>query len=226
MGRIAGPDTPPTLFDNADRPVPTSIHIPGPTVLMAVSTSAPFCWQVPAIRASEAHCADSLMDTGTAPAFSFTARVTRPQASGSAANGTPNSDSTFGHDTFTSIRSGLAAATRRVSRPNSSALPAKIETNSGVSHVRRYSASSSSSASTPGFDSPTALIRPPGHGNTHGAGWPARAARLHDLVVTAPAPACATRRSEAAVVPSTPDASTSGDSSATPAIWTASGFMP
>ena len=120
----------------------------------------------------------------------------------------------------------VAAATQRASRPNSSALPAKIETNSGVAQVRRYSASSSSSASTPGFDSPTALISPPGHGRTHGAGCPGRAARLHDLVVTAPAPACATRRSEATVVPSTPDASTSGDSSARPANWTASGFMP
>lgn len=101
-----------------------------------------------------------------------------------------------------------------------------METNSGVAQVCRYSASSAISAAAPGFDSPTALIRPPRHGNTHGAGWPARGSRLHDLVVTAPAPAKATRRSEDAVVPSTPDASTSGDSSATPAIWTASGFMP
>ena len=59
----------------------------------------------------------------------------------------------------------------------------------------------------------------------HGATCPLRGRRLHDFVVTAPAPAKATRRSEDAVVPSTPDASTSGDSSAIRPNLTASGFM-
>ena len=68
----------------------------------------------------------------------------------------------------------------------------------------------------PGLLYPTALIVPASKVRIVGFGCPPRGCALMDLIVTAPAPARATRRSSAFVVPSTPEARIVGFFSAMP----------
>ncbi len=118
MGRMAGPDTPPSRLLRIGLPLSTSITMPGPTVLISVRPSAPAAATARAISTMLVTFGDSFTKTGMDVA-ALTAEVAAAAALGSSANDGPNSAETFGHETFTSIRSGRASLTRAAISPNS-----------------------------------------------------------------------------------------------------------
>ena len=212
MGRIAGPETPPTRLARTGCPLSRSITMPGPRVLIAVRASAPAATTAWAMAIRSGVLAESLTVIGIEVA-ARTARVTAAAVSASRAKGRPNSAATLGHEMLTSIRSGAAALTCRATSAKPSTVSANTlairGTASGCRSARVWRRISTS-ASTPGLASPTALISPGPQSSTVGLGCPARGRGPHDFVVMPPAPQRATRAISAASVPRMPEASTSG----------------
>ena len=211
MGLIAQPEMPPTRLESTGLAARASISMPG-TVLMAVMACAPASSAASAMRAMLGTLEDNFTLKGI-EVFSLTLRVTAAVVSGDPEKGVPKSSLTFGQEILTSIRSGSASEMPAAMRPNSSTVGAKMLAINGTPNSRSRAFASrkmGTSSFKPGLVRPTALITPPAHPTEMGLACPARGSGPQLLAVTAPAPQAATRSSKPGLVPSTPEASTSG----------------
>ena len=103
----------------------------------------------------------------------LTRRVTCAATYGDAQKNCPNSCSTFGQEILTSIRSGSAGEILWATRPKSHTDSAKMLAITAMPcgfKVRLAVRTSSIVKSTPGLDSPTALMSPPPQSATTGLG--------------------------------------------------------
>ncbi len=153
---------PPTRFEMIGARVSMSSTIPGPRVLIALIASAPALTTALAISAMFASFGESLTMIGIS-VHCLTRRVTCAATYGVAQKNCPNSCSTLGQEIFTSIKSGSAIVIFSATLPKSQTDSAKILAMTAIPFglsARLATRISSAVASTPGLDSPTALMSP------------------------------------------------------------------
>src|SRR3989338_7446977 len=215
---MPGPETPPFFAAKIGIRLRKSIAMPGPTVLMAQKPSTPASAQAVAITSIFATFGVSLAKTGMSFASFFTALMISDASEGSSEKSFPRSFQNVGVERFTSMISGLRAATSCVIQANSSGLRPITFAIKGTGLSFKKSLISCFAFSGPASGTPTAFRLQCSVEMIVGLRLPWWGTGQRDLVVIAPAPLRAMSRQLLAVMPMIPDARTVGFEKGTPRI--------